>query len=57
MWLFGAIERTKKTDDGVKQGNARVIVVHNRSAAVLIPLIKRMIAPGSIIYSDEWKAY
>ena len=31
--------------------------VEKRSAEVLLPLVDRFIAPGSIIYSDEWRAY
>ena len=30
---------------------------HGRSAAILVPLIKRYIRPGSIIVSDGWAAY
>ena len=34
-----------------------VLPVRNRKAEVLLPLIKKYILPGSIIYSDCWKAY
>ena len=34
-----------------------MIFVHNRKATTLMPLIKKWIAPGSIIHSDCWKAY
>lgn len=34
-----------------------VVPVASRNAEVLLPLIEKYIAPGSIIYSDCWKAY
>ena len=56
IWLFGGIERiTKKrfiipllNEDGTSQP---------RDKDTLIGLIKKFIQPGSIIYSDCWKAY
>lgn len=49
QWLFGGIERhTKKMF---------VIPVPSRKSDVLLPLIRKYIAAGSIIYSDCWKAY
>ena len=33
------------------------MLVDDRSAATLPPLIQQFIAPGSIIHSDEWVAY
>lgn len=32
-------------------------VVENRSAQTLIPIIYRVVRSGSIIYTDEWRAY
>ena len=49
QWVFGAVER-----DSTK---CVMIPVQNRSSATLIPLIRRYIAPGSIIISDSWAAY
>ena len=48
-WVFGGIERgtTKSFMD----------VVEDRSAATLIPIIQCYIWPGSVIISDEWRAY
>ena len=53
VWLFGGIERVSKerfvvalTGDGDK-----------RDKATLVPLIKKYIKPGSIVYSDCWGAY
>ncbi|EFN82992.1 Uncharacterized transposase-like protein HI1328.1, partial [Harpegnathos saltator] len=51
QWLFGRmfVERhTKKMF---------VVPVVSRKAEILLPLIKKYIAPGSTIYSDCWKAY
>ena len=48
-WVFGGIERgTTKSF---------MVVVEDRSAATLIPIIQRYIRPGSVIISDEWRAY
>ncbi|KAH7816239.1 putative Uncharacterized transposase-like protein [Monocercomonoides exilis] len=47
-WIFGTHERG---------GKAFVYAMGNRSASVLIPLIKTYIRPGTEIHSDKWKAY
>ena len=50
QWVFG----------GCEQGNSTtsfMVPVPDRSANTLLPLIQRYILPGSIIYSDCWKAY
>ena len=52
VWLFGGIERTSK--------RAFIVALDgddDRSAAGLLPIIKKFIKPGSIIVSDKWKAY
>ena len=38
-------------------GECFLVEVDHRDAATLLPLIQHHIRPGSIIYSDEWKAY
>ena len=38
-------------------GNMFSVVVEKRDAKTLIPIIRRLIRPGSIIISDLWKAY
>jgi transposase-like protein len=48
-WVFGGYCQETKT--GFLQ------LVPNRSAATLLPLVEQNIAPGSIILSDEWRAY
>ena len=53
-WLFGGIERTSKlffVVPLVEEGS------ENRSKETLIPLIQKYTKPGSIIYSDSWRAY
>ena len=48
-WVFGGIERgTIKS---------LMVVVDDRSAATLIPIIQKYILPGTLIISDEWQAY
>ena len=53
VWVFGGIERVTKKKFIVP------LIEENqdRSAASLIPLIKKYILPGTIIVSDGWKAY
>eukprot|EP00731_Ephydatia_muelleri_P021254 Em0013g981a len=48
-WVFGGTERIT--------GECFLVEVDRRDAATLLPLIQQHIRRGSIIYSDEWKAY
>ena len=32
-------------------------IVQNRQAATLLPIIQNHVAPGTIVHSDEWRAY
>ena len=48
-WVFGGTERVT--------GDCFLVEVVHREAATLFPLIQQHIHPGSIIYSNEWKAY
>jgi len=50
IWVFGMIER--------KNSNKfKLFIVKKRDKKTLIPLINNNIKPGSIMYSDEWRAY
>ena len=48
-WVFGGIDT--ETNIGF------LVCVENRSAEILIPLIKKFILPGTTIYSHSWRAY
>lgn len=48
-WIFGAIEKESK--------KLFIVPVKKRSRKVLLRIIKKRIAPGSIILSDKWRAY
>ena len=50
QWVFGGLEKYNKH-------KIFMIPVHKRKVTTLLPLIKKWIAPGSIIHSDCWKAY
>ena len=49
IWVFGGIERDSK--------NCFLSSVEDRSAEMLIPIIKEHVLPGTTIISDCWKAY
>ena len=49
QWVFGGHKKYNKN-------KIFMIPVHNRKAKMLIPIIKKWILPGSIIYSNCWKA-
>lgn len=49
QWVFGGIERDTK--------KMFVVPVENRTRETLLDVIKRRIAPGSVIYTDCWRAY
>lgn len=51
IWLFGGIERVSKRRFIVPLSEAE----DRTNEETLIPLIKKYILPGSIIYSDSWK--
>ena len=48
-WTFGGIDPESNL--------GFLVLVDDRSAATLLPLIQQFIASGSIIHSDEWAAY
>jgi len=49
QWVFGGIER----------GTQKVFVlpVPCRNTETLLPIIRKYVAPGSIIHTDQWRAY
>ncbi|CAB9523254.1 Inherit from opiNOG: protein Hydra magnipapillata [Seminavis robusta] len=49
-WVLGMVERTE-------QRKLAMIAVPRRTANVLIPLITAFVRPGSVIHTDQWKAY
>ena len=49
-WVFGGAEDTPER-------KFFAVIVDKRDTNTLIPLIKKFIAKGSIIISDEWPAY
>ena len=48
-WVFGGTERIT--------GKSFMVEVDKRDAATLLPIIQQYIRPGSVVYSDEWRAY
>ena len=51
IWVFGIADTSRTPAVGYME------IVEKRDAATLLPIIERVIQKGSIIYSDEWKAY
>jgi transposase-like protein/IS1 family transposase len=49
QWMFGMFDRTQK--------KGLIFMVPDRSAETLIPIIQRHLLPGTLIYSDGWRAY
>ena len=49
VWVFGGIDR--------RTNECFLVPVEDRSAATLIPIIKKWVKPGTKIMSDCWKAY
>jgi len=49
QWIFVAYDVAEKV--------GYVTYVEKRDAATLLPIIQRVISPGSIIVSDQWRAY
>ena len=48
-WVFGGYDTTTKV--------GFFVFVQDRSAATLLPLIRRFVAPGSHICTDNWASY
>ena len=50
IWVFGI------ADTSFRPAKVYIEIVPDRSAATLIPIIHRVIRPGTIIHSDQWGA-
>jgi len=48
-WVFGIY------DPSTKEGH--IELVEQRDAVTLLPIIQRIVTPGTTIWSDEWAAY
>ena len=51
LWVFGMVDTSYTPCRGYME------IVERRDAATLIPIIEQHVAPGSIIHSDQWRAY
>jgi len=49
QWVFGGVD--------LGTGSFFMELVPQRDAATLVPIIQRLILPGSTVWSDEWAAY
>ncbi len=52
MWVFGIVQRNP-----LGTGIGYLEVIEHRNAETLLPIIKKVVLPGTKVYSDEWKAY
>ena len=51
MWVFGLVDTSHTPALGYMQ------VVQTRDAATLLPIIRAHVASGSVVHSDQWRAY
>ena len=51
MWVFGLVDTQHQPALGYMQ------LVDRRDAATLLPIINDHVAPGTIVHSDQWRAY
>ena len=51
MWVFGLVDCSTTPAMGYME------VVERRDAATIMPIIERVVRSGSMIHSDQWKAY
>ena len=49
VWVLGGVER--------ETGRIFLNVVSQRDTATMAPILAKNIKPGSIVFSDLWKAY
>ena len=53
-WVFRIADIA---DTSTKLAVTYMQTVAKRDAATLLPIIQKVVRPGSIVYSDEWRAY
>ena len=51
IWVFGIVDTSTKPSFGYME------IVETRDATTLLPIILKVVRQGSIIHSDEWRAY
>ena len=51
MWVFGLVDTSQAPALGYME------VVQRRTATTLLPIINSHVAPGTIVHTDEWRAY
>ena len=51
MWFFGPVDVTQQPALGYME------MVPRRDAATLLPIVAQHVLPGTIVHSDEWRAY
>ena len=51
VWVFGIVDTSHQPALGYME------IVPHRDAATLLPIIQAHVATGSIVHSDEWRAY
>ena len=51
QWVFGLVDTSTKPATGYME------LVQSRDAQTLLPIIQAHTAPGTIVHSDQWRAY
>ena len=51
VWVFGMVDTSTTPGTGFMQ------IVETRDADTLLPIIQRVVLPGTTVYSDKWRAY
>lgn len=51
VWVFGIVDTRFQPALGYMR------IVDRRDSATLLPIISSVVAPGSIVHSDEWSSY
>ncbi|KII61621.1 hypothetical protein RF11_06895 [Thelohanellus kitauei] len=55
--IFGMVECHKQPDGSYKSEEVRLFKVERRTSAILLPIIRQHVAPGTVVWSDEWASY